>query len=284
MASSNKGGRSLPNSRPSATTGTNAQKPKTTGTLAQGAKSSTPSRPVTTKSATLSRPVNAKAPVSQPTNTKSAPASRPVASRAAGASAPGAVVKRAGISPTRQARLEAQRQHQRNKQTINMIAAGFVVLLVVIVGFAIYQAIPKPAPAQKACLTVPANLPSNADQPPPTNLKPVKLSNGLEYIDLVVGCGAAVPTGGSFTANYTGWVEGGHKFQSSRDPGSNGPFQANLAQVIPGWQQGLPGMKVGGVRRLIIPAALAYGANPQPGSGIPPNANLIFDVSAISIP
>jgi FKBP-type peptidyl-prolyl cis-trans isomerase FkpA len=295
MASSNKGGRTTPNSRPNAATGTNASKPKTPGAPGQGAKSGTASRPVTAKSATASQPVDAKAKLGQPDAAKSAtpsrpvgtkaPASRPVASRTPPASAPNSVVKRAGISPTRQARLEAQRQHRRARQTFNGVVIGLVALVVVIVGFAIYQAIPKPPPAQKACLTVPANMPSTADQPPPTNLKPVKLSDGLEYIDLVVGCGATLATGDSFTANYTGWVQGGHKFQSSRDSGGS-PFSATLSagSLIQGWIEGLPGMKVGGVRCLIIPAALAYGANPQPGSGIPPNANLIFDVSLLSIP
>jgi FKBP-type peptidyl-prolyl cis-trans isomerase FkpA len=308
MASSNKGQRSSPNGRPGSANTT----PKTTSPLSQSAKTASGSRPTGTK--TASTPLNAKAGAKSTTpgsakgmngatksasyTTKSATASRPLSAVPKAPSRPlteksmpgrtgseSAVVKRAPISPVRQAKLAAQRRNQNAKQTVNWITGGFIAVLLIIVGFAIYQAIPKPTPAPRACLTVPANQPSTAAQPPATNLKPVTMKDGLQYIDLVVGCGATIPAGGSFTANYTGWVQGGQKFQSSRDAGGS-PFSANLApgNVIQGWSEGLPGMKVGGVRRLIIPAALAYGATPPQGSNIPANANLIFDVSAISMP
>ncbi len=260
--------------------------PKKPGSSANSRSASSNGRPVTrptsgTKSATTSRPVSTKsATPSKPVAAKSATTSRPVTETKSG----GSVVKRAPVSSARQARLQAQRERERNQR---MITGGAIALIVVVLAFAIWQVIPKPAatPAKaKACATVPANMPSTADQPPPTNLKPVKLADGLEYIDLVVGCGATVAPNSQFTANYTGWIQGGHKFQSSRDPGGS-PFQANLApgNVIQGWSEGLPGMKVGGVRRLIIPPALGYGASGQPPT-IPGNATLIFDVSAISIP
>jgi FKBP-type peptidyl-prolyl cis-trans isomerase len=70
-------------------------------------------------------------------------------------------------------------------------------------------------------------------------------------------------------------------FQSSLDGGQPIPF--GLDQVIAGWTQGVPGMKVGGKRRLLIPAALAYGANPPQGSGIPANADLVFDIELVKI-
>ncbi|HTB49185.1 MAG TPA: FKBP-type peptidyl-prolyl cis-trans isomerase, partial [Verrucomicrobiae bacterium] len=80
------------------------------------------------------------------------------------------------------------------------------------------------------------------------------------------------------TVDYTGAVAStGIIFQSSKDTGQ--PATLSLSQVIAGWSQGIPGMKVGGTRRLLIPAGLAYGSNPPSGSGIPANADLVFDVT-----
>jgi FKBP-type peptidyl-prolyl cis-trans isomerase len=86
----------------------------------------------------------------------------------------------------------------------------------------------------------------------------------------------------TITVDYTGAVAAtGIIFQSSLDSGQQATFA--LKQVIPGWTQGIPGMKVGGTRRLLIPANLAYGANPPSGSGIPANAALVFDVTVHKI-
>ncbi|MEO7364417.1 MAG: FKBP-type peptidyl-prolyl cis-trans isomerase, partial [Candidatus Saccharimonadales bacterium] len=96
------------------------------------------------------------------------------------------------------------------------------------------------------------------------------------------GTGAEVKTGDSVTVDYTGAVAAtGIIFQSSLDSGQPASFP--LANVIKGWQEGVPGMKVGGTRRLLIPAALAYGPNPPGGSGIPANADLVFDITLRSI-
>lgn len=100
----------------------------------------------------------------------------------------------------------------------------------------------------------------------------------LQAQDLVPGAGDTVKPGDTVTVDYTGAVAAtGVIFQSSKDMGQ--PVSFSLSQVIPGWSQGIPGMKVGGTRRLLIPAALAYGANPPQGSGIPANADLVFDVT-----
>ncbi|HEY7779163.1 MAG TPA: FKBP-type peptidyl-prolyl cis-trans isomerase [Ktedonobacterales bacterium] len=107
----------------------------------------------------------------------------------------------------------------------------------------------------------------------------------LQYVDSKVGTGAAVKAGDTVTVNYTGWLTNGTKFDSSLNPGRT-PFQVvnvGQAQVIPGWNEGLIGMKVGGTRRLVIPGALGYGAAGSPPT-IPPNATLVFDVSVVSIP
>lgn len=110
-----------------------------------------------------------------------------------------------------------------------------------------------------------------------------KTADGLQYADVVPGTGPAVANGQCITVQYTGWLADGTKFDSSRD--RDGGFQliaGSGGQVIVGWQEGIPGIKVGGKRRLIIPPALGYGASGQPPT-IPANATLIFDIEVLRI-
>lgn len=114
------------------------------------------------------------------------------------------------------------------------------------------------------------------------NFTPVAKIDTLQKIDEKVGTGAEATANSTVTAHYTGAVAAtGIIFQSSYDSGQPVPF--SLSQVIKGWSEGVPGMKVGGTRRLLIPAALAYGANPPAGSGIPPNADLVFDITLVAV-
>lgn len=111
---------------------------------------------------------------------------------------------------------------------------------------------------------------------------PVASISKLEVIDTTPGTGETVKAGDTVTVDYTGAVAAnGIIFQSSKDTGQQVTFP--LSGVIPGWSQGVPGMKVGGTRRLMIPASLAYGANPPPSSGIPANADLVFDITLSKI-
>lgn len=104
----------------------------------------------------------------------------------------------------------------------------------------------------------------------------------LHIIDVTTGSGPAATPTDTVTVNYTGAVTlTGTIFQSSLDTGQPATFPLN--QVIQGWTLGIPGMKVGGTRRLLIPAAEAYGANPPSGSNIPANADLVFDVTLLKI-
>jgi FKBP-type peptidyl-prolyl cis-trans isomerase len=110
------------------------------------------------------------------------------------------------------------------------------------------------------------------------NFTPVSSVPQLQTIDSTPGTGDTVKAGDTVTVDYTGAVAStGKIFQSSLDTGQTVSF--SLGQVIAGWSQGIPGMKVGGTRRLLIPAALAYGTHPPSGSGIPANADLVFDVT-----
>ena len=93
--------------------------------------------------------------------------------------------------------------------------------------------------------------------------------------DLVVGTGDTATAGQKVTVHYTGWLTNGKKFDSSVDRGQ--PISFPLNGVIQGWQEGIPGMKPGGVRRLKIPANLGYGAKGA-GNVIPPNATLVFEI------
>jgi FKBP-type peptidyl-prolyl cis-trans isomerase FkpA len=113
---------------------------------------------------------------------------------------------------------------------------------------------------------------------------PVKLPDGLQYIDMQVGCGPAAQSGSNVSVQFTGWLQKtGKKFDSSWDHNAQA-FTLVLGQgkVIKGFDEGLVGMKQGGSRRIIIPAALAYGKTGSPPT-IPPNSVLIFDVTMGSV-
>lgn len=110
---------------------------------------------------------------------------------------------------------------------------------------------------------------------------PIPKIETLASEDLKVGDGEEVKKGATLTVDYTGAVAStGKIFESSKDSGKPATFP--LGQVIKGWQDGLPGAKVGSVRRLLIPAEQAYGAQ-SPSPDIPANSDLVFDITVISI-
>lgn len=111
----------------------------------------------------------------------------------------------------------------------------------------------------------------------------------LEVTDLLAGTGAEAASGSYVTVHYTGWLHDPHavdgkgaKFDGSRESGQPFSFVLGARQVIPGWDQGVQGMKVGGQRRLVIPAQLAYGERGA-GGVIPPGAALVFDVELLRV-
>ena len=111
-------------------------------------------------------------------------------------------------------------------------------------------------------------------------------SSGLQYEDTTVGEGAEATKGQNVSVHYTGWLynngEQGAKFDSSRDRNDPFEFALGAGMVIKGWDEGVQGMKIGGQRTLIIPAALGYGARGA-GGVIPPNATLKFDVELLKV-
>ena len=106
--------------------------------------------------------------------------------------------------------------------------------------------------------------------------------SGLQYIETQLGTGAEAKSGDVVSVHYTGWLENGTKFDSSRDRNETFRFKLGAGQVIKGWDEGVAGMKAGGKRKLTIPAALGYGTRGA-GGVIPPNAILVFEVELLGI-
>jgi FKBP-type peptidyl-prolyl cis-trans isomerase len=110
----------------------------------------------------------------------------------------------------------------------------------------------------------------------------IKTSSGLQYAELVVGKGREAHAGEKATVHYTGTLEDGTKFDSSKDRNQPFSFQLGAGRVIKGWDEGVEGMKIGGTRKLVIPSDLGYGARGA-GSSVPPNATLIFIVELLGL-
>jgi FKBP-type peptidyl-prolyl cis-trans isomerase FkpA len=113
-------------------------------------------------------------------------------------------------------------------------------------------------------------------------MPPVTTPSGLTIEDTVIGQGAAAAAGRGVVVHYAGWLADGTQFDSSKEKQDPFEFTLGKKEVIPGWEEGLRGMKVGGTRRLTIPPQLAYGAEGA-GDTIPPNATLTFEVELLAV-
>jgi FKBP-type peptidyl-prolyl cis-trans isomerase FkpA len=110
----------------------------------------------------------------------------------------------------------------------------------------------------------------------------ITTKSGLMYEDKIIGDGKQAKAGDSVSVHYTGWLEDGTKFDSSKDRNQAFRFNLGSGMVIKGWDEGVAGMKIGGVRKLTIPSELGYGSRGA-GRVIPPNATLIFEIELLDI-
>ena len=110
----------------------------------------------------------------------------------------------------------------------------------------------------------------------------VTTTSGLQYVDLVVGSGREAHAGETAIVHYTGTLTDGTKFDSSKDRNTPFSFPLGAGRVIKGWDEGVKGMKIGGIRKLVIPPQLGYGSRGA-GSAVPPNATLIFEVELLDL-
>jgi FKBP-type peptidyl-prolyl cis-trans isomerase len=154
---------------------------------------------------------------------------------------------------------------------LNLLVATYsLVLCVVVLTSACAKKEESNTPAQAPAITAVTSQPVVAEV------------TDMKIEDMKAGTGAVAEAGKRVTVHYTGWLTNGTKFDSSKDHGQPFNFQLGAGQVIKGWDQGVAGMKVGGMRKLTIPPSLRYGANGT-GGVIPPNATLVFEVELLGV-
>jgi hypothetical protein len=177
-----------------------------------------------------------------------------------------------------------------------MVPVGGFALLLVVVGAIIALANGGPPPSSKPADTggaeflkmeevgtVPLDSALTKELPPldAPEWKPFPNEPGMKVWDVKEGTeDYAAQNGGRVKVHYIGWRTDGYSFDSSLKHG--GPYECSLGAMIRGWQSGIPGMKVGGIRRLYIPARLGYGSQDK-GRDIPPNSDLVFEVQLVRV-
>ena len=167
------------------------------------------------------------------------------------------------------------------KTTQTALAVGLAIVVVAVVfvfpGLNPFGTLGKPVHAHQAIAT---SSSSNVQTATTTTMT---TTDGLQITDVVVGSGATAEPGDTITVNYVGTLTNGTVFDASANHGSSGfSFTLGKGQVIKGWDEGIVGMKVGGKRKLVIPAALAYG-NQAVGGVIPANSTLVFEVELLNV-
>ncbi|MGE3818217.1 MAG: FKBP-type peptidyl-prolyl cis-trans isomerase [Isosphaeraceae bacterium] len=128
----------------------------------------------------------------------------------------------------------------------------------------------------------PKTIPDLEPAPPTAKGEVKTTASGVSYETVKEGTGAVAKAGQRVVVHYTGTLEDGKKFDSSRDRGEPSTFSIGVGGVIKGWDEAVPGMKIGEVRKLKIPPNAGYGAQGQPPS-IPPNATLLFEIELVDV-
>ena len=160
--------------------------------------------------------------------------------------------------------------HARHRRNRTILIVSLVVVVLAALAFAVYSLRVKPGQSNQN--------PALADP----DIETITTDSGLQYQELALGNGPTAQAGDTVAVHYTGWLTDGTKFDSSYDRGAPFEFTLGRGGVIKGWDEGVAGMQPGGKRKLIIPAALAYGDRGT-GSIIPPGAILVFDVELVEI-
>lgn len=153
----------------------------------------------------------------------------------------------------------------------NLVIAVLVIAIILVFGYILQDTMGNPI-----------GRTSTPEAAPTQAMQQEEPQEQVKIEDTVVGTGQEVKAGDTVIIHYRGTLEDGTQFDSSYDRGTPLTIQIGTGQVIKGWDQGVPGMKVGGQRRLTIPPSLGYGEAGSPPT-IPPNATLIFDVELIGI-
>jgi FKBP-type peptidyl-prolyl cis-trans isomerase len=172
----------------------------------------------------------------------------------------------------------AQRIAKRNRQ--RAIIGAVIVLVVVVIAIFVYRDYASRTQANSQANSYPIGTLDTT--PPSLSANAITTASGLQYEDLKTGTGAAAKSGDTVSVNYIGWLTDGTKFDSNLDRNQTFSFTIGKGQVIVGWDEGVQGMQAGGIRLLVIPPTLGYGANGYPPT-IPGNATLIFEVQLIGI-
>jgi peptidylprolyl isomerase len=182
-------------------------------------------------------------------------------------------MSKAALREQRRAQRVARLRRQRT------IIGVIVVLAVLLIVFFVYRDYTAKNPAATQTGSYPIGTLDTT--PPSLSANAVTTASGLKYEDLQVGTGTTVQSGDTISVNYTGWLADGTKFDSSIDRSQPSDFVIGRGQVIAGWDEGIPGMKVGGTRLLVIPPDLGYGSTAY--GQIPANSTLTFEVQVVAI-
>ena len=169
----------------------------------------------------------------------------------------------------------------------------FIVLLI-FVGAAVWLLFKKGESVKDADQLIPGSPSPSASSSQAPSKTVITKPSGLQIEDVVAGTGAEVKAGDAVSVHYVGMLSSGQKFDSSYDRNQPAVFTVGVGQLIKGWDEGIPGMKVGGKRKLTVPASIGYGSSGVPARDaqgnvipgqyvIPPNATLLFEVELLDV-